>query len=197
MTHIKVSESAGLLFRIMTWDECRSRVGHLHLPVGEIEVSRDAQRWISALDDSMYSHHGWWCCNRKGVLDPVTPRQVEHLVGLIGRSHSELVFKSVILKPYGIPVHNNSTIDAYLELSLEVWGENRDMMSFTFGGLLDVEVFGFLMKNSKGRHVWVYFLSDDYILASSFGWYLWCDGMTGLLQGLDSVLWSQQCSLTL
>jgi hypothetical protein len=58
---------------------------------------------------------------------------------------------------------------------------------FTLDGL-DVEVCGLEFADKMGRPMWVYFHSDDYILVMAFGRFLWCDGVAGLLQGLDSIL---------
>jgi len=181
----------GPLFRELTSNECHAKVGHLLVSMALHDVSNDARGWMSSLMrdlpsfDDRFGYQGYFRCSRNNVLDPVTPRQAEHVVDLITKTHVDLVVSYILVRPYGINVHKDPSIDAYIRLRVE--GGNG-LEPFTLDGLIDMEVCGLEFADKVGRPVWVYFLSDDYIIVMAFGRFLWCDGVHGLLQGLDSVL---------
>ena len=187
MKHIRLWESTGPLFRELTSHESVAKVGHLHVMMPLFDASNDAREWLSSLmrDDLLqgFGYQWYFRCSRNNVLDPVTPRQAEHVVNLI-TTHGDLAVSYIMARPYGINLHKDPAIEAFIRFRVD---RVKGHEIFTLDGL-DVEVCGLEFADKMGRPIWVYFHSDDYILVMAFGRFLWCDGVAGLLQGLDSII---------
>ena len=192
MKHIKLLESADRpLFRKITSVERRTKLGDLR-KVGSTEMymSVEARRWLSSINKGGNFNYLYIAqCDRRGALDPVTPLHVERMVDLITRSHGGLFVKSILTRPYGIKVHKDLSRDTFLWL--QVMDNNRSK-PFTLRDLPDIEVGALYMKDMRGRRVFIYFIDDDYVIVSvlhsHIGLQFLCDGVTGVLECLATVL---------
>jgi len=192
MKHIKLFESAGPLFREMTWEEIQNKTngfGMRFLNNSDTYMPVAIRRWITSInkEDSMFKCDDFSLCNTKGVLDPCSPRHAESLVDLITRSY-DLNVRSFIGRPYNITVHLDDSRDNYLVFQVK----ERYDTPFTLRDLPDIEVAAIVLEDGRDRPVWVYFLNDDYVMVKvhqkSTIRFLWCDGVDGVLEGLATVL---------
>jgi len=171
--------------------ERRTKLGDLR-KVGSTEMymSVEARRWLSSINKGGNFNYLYIAqCDRRGALDPVTPLHVERMVDLITRSHGGLFVKSILTRPYGIKVHKDLSRDTFLWL--QVMDNNRSK-PFTLRDLPDIEVGALYMKDMRGRRVFIYFIDDDYVIVSvlhsHIGLQFLCDGVTGVLECLATVL---------